>query len=188
MTMKKLFPVWLLPGLLLSHVSLAQDKWDLRRCVEYAVSNNISVKQLDVQARLTELTLKQFQLSQIPTLFFGGNIGYSSGQSQDPATFALITTGLWSNQYYLQTNVTLFNFSSLRNNIEGSKYASQAANANTDRLKNDISLNVANAYLQVLLNIQQANTGQLQVQFSQSQLDITRKQVNAGSVPELNAA
>ncbi len=173
---------------ILYFIGQAQDKWDLRRCVEYAVSNNVSVKQLDVQARLTDLTLKQYQLSQIPTLFFGGNVGYSSGQSQDPATFALITTGLWSNQYFLQTNVTLFNFNSLKNNIEGSKYASQAANANTDRLKNDISLNVANAYLQVLLNIQQANTGQLQVQFSQSQLDITRKQVSAGSVPELNAA
>ena len=95
---------------------------------------------------------------------------------------------MWSNQYFLQTNVTLFNFNNLRKNIEGSKLAYDAANANTDKLRNDISLNVANAYLQVLLSIQQSNTAQLQVQFSQSQLDITRKQVNAGTLPELNAA
>ena len=91
----------------------AQDKWDLRRCVDYAVSNNISVKQTDVQARLAELTFKQYKLSQIPIVGFGGNIGYSSGQSQDPVTFALITAGLWSNQYFLQTSVNFFNFNSL---------------------------------------------------------------------------
>src|SRR5271156_5917805 len=124
----------------------AQDKWDLKRCVEYAVNNNISVKQIDIQARLAELTFKQYQLSQIPTLGFGGNIGYSSGKSQDPATFALITTGLWSNQYFVQSNINFFNFNGLRNNIEGAKYAYQAADAATEKLKNDISLNVANAY------------------------------------------
>ena len=78
-TMKKLL---LLPLFsMLYFISQAQDQWDLKKCVEYAVSNNISVKQADVQARLTELNLKQFQLSQIPTLFFGGNLGYSSGRS-----------------------------------------------------------------------------------------------------------
>jgi outer membrane protein len=185
-TMKKLF---LLPILcLLFTIGKAQDKWDLKRCVQYAVDNNISVKQTDVQARLAELTLKQYKLSQLPTANFGGNIGYSSGQSQDPATFALITTGLWSNQYYLQANVNLFNFFSLKNNIEGSKFAYEAANAATDKLRNDISLSVANAYLQTLLSVQQANAAELQVKLSQSQLEITRKQVNAGSLPELNAA
>jgi len=166
----------------------AQDKWDLKRCVEYAVANNISVKQTDVQARLAELTLKQYKLSQIPVVGFGANVGYSSGQAQDPVTFAVITTGLWSNQYFLQTNVNFYNFNSIKNNIAGSKFAYDAANAATDKLRNDISLNVANAYLQALLTIQLQNAAGLQVKLSQSQLDITRKQVTAGSLPELNAA
>src|SRR5580693_8795452 len=97
----------------------AQDKWDLKRCVDYAVNNNISIKQADVQARLSELTFRQYQLSQIPTLAFGGNLGYSSGQSQDPATFTLITTGLWSSQYFVQSNVNFYNFNSIKNNIAG---------------------------------------------------------------------
>ncbi|HVM88683.1 MAG TPA: TolC family protein [Puia sp.] len=166
----------------------AQDKWDLKRCVEYAVANNISVKQTDVQARLAELTLKQNKASQIPTLGFGANVSYSSGQAQDPATFALITSGLWSNQYFLQTNWNFFNFGSVKNNILGSKFAFDAANAATDKLKNDVSLNVANAYLQTLLSIQTANAAEVQVKFSLSQLEITRKQVAAGALPELNAA
>jgi outer membrane protein len=184
--MKKLS--FLLISCLLVLTISAQDKWDLKRCVEYAVDNNISVKQADVQARLAELTFKQYQLSQIPTLGFGGNIGYSSGQSQDPATFALITAGLWSNQYFIQSNVNFFNFNSLKNNISASKYSYQASDAATDKLKNDISLNVANAYLQALLAVQTENAAQLQLRLSQSQLGITQKQVNAGTLPELNAA
>ncbi len=184
--MKKLF--LLLLYCFIFFVGRSQDKWDLKRCVEFALTNNISVKQTDVQARLSELILKQYQLSRIPSVNFGTNVGYSSGQSQDPATFALITAGLWSNQYFLQTSVNFFNFGSIKNNIEGSKFAYEAANAATDKLKNDVSLNVANAYLQALLSIQQANAAEIQVKLSQSQLDITRKQVNAGTLPELNAA
>src|SRR5258708_192303 len=106
MTMKKLLPVWFLPVLLLlSHMSRAQDKWDLRRCVEYAITNNISVKQSDVQARIAALTLQQSKLNQIPTLNFNGAAGYSAGRNQDPTTFALTTTGYVFNQYTLQSGV-----------------------------------------------------------------------------------
>lgn len=168
--------------------ALAQDKWGLRRCVEYAVNNNISIKQADVQARLTALTLKQYRLSQIPTLSFNASGGYSAGRNQDPTTFSLITQGYFFNQYSIQAGVNLFNFGSLQRAIEGGRLALDAANANTDRVRNDISLQVANAYLQVLLYDATASTAALQLKYSQSQLDITRKQVEAGALPELNAA
>ncbi len=46
--------------------AVAQDTWSLQRCVDYALANNISVKQQDVQKRLADLTLKQSQMSQLP--------------------------------------------------------------------------------------------------------------------------
>ena len=187
MTMKKLLPLWAL-GLMLNHVSLAQNKWDLKRCVEYALNNNISVKQSDVQARLSALTYKQNKLSQIPTLNLGGNAGYSSGRNQDPTTFSLITTGYLSNGYTLQSGVNFFNFGSLRHTIEGSKFALDAANANTDKLRNDIALSVANAYLQFLLTNEQTKAAELKLHQSQAQLENTHRLVAAGTLPELNAA
>lgn len=164
------------------------DKWDLRHCVDYAVANNISVKQADVQARLSRLTFNQSKLNQIPNLGFGSGLGVNSGRSQNPNTYALVTTTTLVNSLSLQSNVTVFNFFSLQNTIAANRLAWQAAQANSDKLKNDISLNVANAYLQVLLSDEQTNTARLQLRLSQSQLDITRKQVRAGSLPELNAA
>jgi outer membrane protein len=188
MTMKKLFLAGLLPGLLLCHTSHGQDKWDLKRCVEYAVANNISVKQADVQARLAGLTLQQSRLNQVPTLNVNGAAGYSAGRNQDPTSFSLITQGYTFNQFTLQSGVNFFNFNSLKYNTQGSRFALAAANAATDKLRNDVSLNVANAYLQFLLAVEQSKTAELQLKQSQAQLGITRKQVAAGALPELNAA
>jgi outer membrane protein len=186
--MKKWLLFLSLPLTLSNTTSHAQDKWGLQRCVDYAVANNISIKQSDIQARLSKLTLDQSKLSQIPTLGMGIGGGVNSGRSQNPNNFTLSTITYFYNNYTLQSSVNVFNFFSLRNTIEANRYAWQATLASSDKLKNDISLNVANAYLQVLLAREQEEAARLKLRLSQSQLDITRKQVKAGTLPELNAA
>jgi outer membrane protein len=178
----------LVPGLLLVVISSAQDKWDLRRCVDYAVANNISIKQSDVQARLARLTLDQSKLYRIPNLSAGIGYGVNSGHNLDPATYNLSTVTYNANSLSVQSSVTLFNFGSLRNTIAANRYNWEATLASTDKLKNDISLSVANAYLQVLLSTEQTRAAEAQLHLSQNSLEITRKQVNAGTLPELNAA
>jgi len=182
--------------LLLTAVSLqmllltasAQQKWNLRSAVEYALANNISVKQQDVQARITELTLKQSKMSQYPSLNFNGNVGYSSGRNQDPTTFGLTTIGYVFNQFSLQSNADIFNFFSKRNTIAGNELETKAAFAAVDKLKNDIALNVAGYYLQVLLNNEAVKINQAKIELTKAQLGNTRKLVEAGSKPELDAA
>ena len=185
MKRKILLPVLLQIGLI--GTVLGQDKWDLRRCVEYAVANNISIKQADVQAKLAEVTLTQSRRSQYPNLDFNGNVGYSSGRNQDPTTFSLITQSYLTSGYTLQAGVSLFNWFSKQNTIAANTYDAQASRANVEKIKSDISLNVAAAYLQALLNKEQVHISEVQVKQTVAQLDNTRKLVAAGSVPELNA-
>lgn len=166
----------------------AQDKWDLKKCIDYAVSNNISVKQQDVQARIAKLLVEQYQLSQIPNLMFQGNGSFNSGYTQNPQTFTLSTSILWYNTYGLTSQINFFNFNNIRDNIAGSRFAYEAANAGTDKLKNDVSLNVANAYLNFLMMNETANAASLQLSMSQANLSNTTKLVAAGSLPELNQA
>ena len=187
--MKKLLVVCLLPiSLLKSHMGRAQDKWDLRRCVNYALANNISIKQADVQARLAKLSLNQSKLQQIPTLIFGTGAGINSGNSLNPTNYTVNNTTFFYNNFSLQSSVLLFNGFNLQNVIAANRYSWQAALATTDRTRNDVSLNVANAYLQVLLSLEQAEAARAKLQLTQSQLEITHKQVKAGTLPELNAA
>ncbi len=170
----------------LSQKADAQEKWNLKTCVEYAMANNISVKLSDIQARLAAITYKQSKSSQYPGLTFGTNSAFNSGNNQDPTTFSRVTENYLSAGLQLQSSVDIFNFYSKRNTIAANDWEYQAAKANVAKMKNDIALSTANAYLQVLLAKEQQNITAVQLQQTNTQLDNTRKLVNAGSLPELN--
>jgi len=88
----------------------------------------------------------------------------------------------------MQSQVTIFNWFSQKNTIEANRLTWEADKEQTKKIQNDIALNVAVAYLQILLAREQANIARVQVAQTQEQLGITRKRVDAGALPELNAA
>jgi outer membrane protein len=178
----------LLVFLLIASSASAQDKWDLRKCVEYALQNNISVRQADLQIRFAELEFQQSKQAQYPRANFSGNVGYSAGRNQDPTSFSLITTGYIFNNYSLQASIDLFNWFTKKNTIAVKDLNLKATEAGVDKAKNDVALNVAVAYLQILLAKEQVNLAKVQDGQTRSQLESTRKQVDAGKLPELNAA
>ena len=165
----------------------AQDKWDLKKCVEYAVQNNISVKQADVQARLADLELKLRAAAKYPDLNFSGNGGYNFGRSINPATNTYQSQSIAFSNFQLQSSVVLFNWFSLKNQKEAGKLEKSAAEAGIDKARSDIAMNVAVAYLQALLANEQIDIAKLQIGQTFSRLEQVRKQVKAGAVPELNA-
>lgn len=166
----------------------AQKKWNLLQCVEYAMTNNITVKQTDLQTKLASLTYDQSKWSRWPSLSFSGGPAFNNGRNQDPTTFSLITESYTSASVQLQSSAEIFNWFSKKNTIAANQWEVMAAKASTDKLKNDIALTVANAYLQILLAKEQEKIAGVQLQQSQAQLFNTRKMVDAGALPELNAA
>jgi outer membrane protein len=96
-------------------------------------------------------------------------------------------TAYVSNNYSLQANIDLFNWFTKKNTIAAKNLTLKATEAGLEKAKNDVALNVAVAYLQVLLAREQINLAIVKVNQSKSQLESTRKQVNAGKLPELNA-
>lgn len=168
-------------------LSKAQDYWDLRRCVDYAVAHNISVRQADVQARLQVLQTKQAKANRIPSLVFTSNAGYQFGRSVNPSTYTFTNNTIFQQTNNLQSGITLFNWFNIKNTILSNQKNAEALQLDIDRLKNDVTLNVAAAYLQLLLAKEQVNIAQTQIDLTKKQLDLTRKKVDAGSLPELNA-
>lgn len=166
----------------------AQEKWTLLKCVEHAMANNINIQQTDLQTKTAELQLRQSKLGRLPSLGFSGGPSFNSGRTQDPITFSLSTQSYLSANMQLQSSAQIFNWFSLKNTIAANEWELQATRANTDKLKNDIALTVANSYLQILLAMEQEKIAGVQLQQSQAQLSNTRKLVDAGSLPELNAA
>jgi outer membrane protein len=180
--------IYIITGLLLSVAGMAQEKWNLLKCYDYAIANNISIKQTDLQSRFSALTYKQSKLSQYPNANFQGSMGYGFGRSENPVTGVLEDQNVFSNSFGLSTSVSLFNWFSKKNSIEANRLAYEADLAQIKKAQDDIALNVAVAYLQILLAKEQTNLSSVQIKTTLEQLYNTRKRVDAGALPELNAA
>ena len=184
--MNRLIILLVLSGI--SLFSFGQEKWDLPKCVDYALKNNISVRQADVQARIVALTYEQSKLSQYPSFTFQNNAGYKFGRNIDPSTNLFTNQEILSTDHSLNMNLDLFNWSSKKNTIAANQYQAEAYMAGVEKARNDIALNVANAYLQILLAIEQVDISDVQIKQSVEQVSVVQKQVAAGAVPELNLA
>lgn len=167
----------------------ANSEWTLQQAVLYALEHNLTIQQNELNKRLAKLTLSQSQLSQLPSINLSTGYGRSFGRSVDPTTNQFVENTSYD---FLSlngnANVLLFGWFQRRNQIAQNKLNLQAADADLDQMMNDISLNVATGYLRALLAKEQVKINQQQVSLSEAQLDQTRKFVESGRLPELNAA
>lgn len=187
MKLTAIFITTVFVGLFFVSPVMAQEKWDLRKSVDYAWSHNVTIKQADIQAGVDSLTLRQSRLSQYPFASANTGLGLRFGRSIDPSTNQFTTTQFLSQQYQFQANITIFNWNNIKNNILAARYGAEASRMDVEKSKNDLALNVASGYLQALLGLEQIHVAEAQIQQTKGQLNDTRKRVDAGSLPELNA-
>lgn len=180
--------VLIIPIAFFCQSSPAQEVWSLGRCIDYARSHNIQIKQQVLQRRLAGMALRQSRLSQLPSLNANADYGYNFGRSIDPTTNQFVARQLSSGGLNLNAGVTLFSWFQKRNQIDADKYSTQASQAILQKMENDISLNVANAYLQILLAEEQLQISSKQVELTTTQLQNTIARVKAGALPESNQA
>ena len=174
---------------LLTISSWAQgDTWDLLRCVEHGMKNNISVKQAEIQAKQAEINYNQANLQKLPSLQYSLTHGFSFGRTLDRTTNIFTSRSAMFEQMSVQSNVLLYNFNARKNNEAASKFSLEADRVSIEKARNDIGLTIAQLYLRLLLSIEQAEISRIVLQQTKSQFSNTRKLVDAGSLPELNAA
>ncbi len=173
--------------LLIAYQGVTQQTWTLQKAVGYAVQNNITVKQATAQAKQANITFTQAKNTLLPTLQTSFQSGYQRGLNENPTTGTLQSASFVTGNIGVQSGYTLFNWGARRKNIEAAELNYQASKVGIEKAQNDISLLVANAYLQVMLRMEQVKINDAAVKLSLAQLNNTRKLVDAGSQPELNA-
>ncbi len=161
-------------------------QWDLRTCVEYAIKHNMSVQQADIQARLAKLQADQAKYNQLPTMSGSSGLGMRLGRSIDPVTNAFTTTQFLYNNFGMNGGVQLYNNNRLGNTAAANNYSWLASIADLKTAANDISVNVATFYLQVLSTIEQSEIAKIQIAQTSEQLAATKKRVEVGLLPEIN--
>ncbi len=176
--------------ILLSCPLFSQDKgkpWILQQCIAFALKNNIQIKQNLLNQKLSEATHLQTKAQLLPTL--NGNIShsYNNGRKVDPFTNSF-TSGDWflSQNFSLSTSVTLFGGFQNLNSIKQSRYELLAAQQDVLKIQNDIALNIASAYLQILFAQELLEVARGQSDITKLQAERTRKLVDVGNLPKGN--
>ncbi|SMC33959.1 TolC family protein [Cellulophaga tyrosinoxydans] len=172
--------------LLLFSVALSfgqSKKWTLEECVAYAVDNNLTIEQFELDLETIHLEKSDAIGDFIPSLNASSTVSGNTGLSFDPTTNQAVTTTIFTASGGISSNVTLFD--GLRNihRLNRAKLNAIASQYRLDNLKDDIRLNVANSYLQVLSNKESLRVFKAQYNVTQQDLKRTKELVDAGVVP-----
>lgn len=155
-------------ALALSQVASAQQVITIQQAVDNTLNNNLTIKQAQFSAAITQENLTQSKYALYPNLNASVSPNLTFGRGLDQTTFQVTNQTSLYTSGNLSTNVDLFQGFSKINQIRQNKLLLQADQTNVDKIKNDLILNVVTAYLQVLYNTDLERA-------SKEQLDIANK-------------
>jgi outer membrane protein len=180
-------PIILSIVLLATGFSLAaQQAWSLENCLQYALENNIQIKQSVLNTEYNENLLKQSKLGQIPSLSGSANYNSSWGRALDQTTYRYSNEQINSVNMGLSSYTNLFNGLQVRNTILQNELTLMASYQDVESVKNEISLNIAAAYLTIMFNQELLAVTKSQMEITGQQVERTKKMVDAGKLARGN--
>ncbi len=165
---------------------VAQELWSLEKCINYAFDHNLQIKQSTLDVESSGEDLLQSKLNILPSLNASASHNTGWGRSLDMATYRYTDKTTRQMYFSLNSDITLFNGLQQINTIRKRQFDYLAKKYNSDKIRNDMSLNIAAAYLQILFNIELVNNAKRQVEITKEQIERTKKQVEAGVLAKGN--
>ena len=145
----------------------AAENWTLQNCIDYAIENNIQIRQSDITVQNRDVDYNTARSNRLPGLSASASQGWSFGRSIT-ADNTYANTNTTSTSFNLGTDVTLFAGRRLANNIERAQLGLEAAKSDLERIKDDVRVQVAQAFIQIV--------------YDRSILDVARNQVRIDSM------
>ena len=148
----------------------AQSKqWTLRQCADYAIEHNISIKQRDNQCKQRDIQLSTAKNSRLPDLSASASESFSFGRGLTlDNTYTNRSTS--STSFSLGTTVPLFTGFKIPNQIKLNQLNLEAATQDLEKAKNDIRMQVAKAYVQILYDTEIAEVAHRQIAIDSAQV------------------
>jgi len=162
--------------------SLAEE-WSLRRCIDYAIEHNISIKQQENVKLQRELQLSTSKNTRLPDLNASAGQNFSFGRGLT-AENTYTNTNTSSTSFSLGTSVPLFTGFQIPNQIKLNKLNLEAATQDLQKAKNDISMQVAQAYVQILYNMEISDVARRQISIDSAQVARLQAFVDNGKASE----
>lgn len=164
----------------------ASSRLNLQQCIDIARQNNIQIRQGQLTVANSDLQLRQSRLNRLPSAIFQANQSLNGGRSVNPQDNTFVIQTINTSNYQLNTSVTLYNGMILQNTVKQNELALQAGQQELTATNNNVSITIAQNYLNVLVGTEQLAIARRQADVTRAQLDRTQKLVNAGSAPEAN--
>jgi outer membrane protein len=164
------------------HLTAQQRLWNLEDCINYAIENNIQIKQSELNIESMKADLLQSKLSLLPTLNGSTNFSWSWGRTLDQTTYVYFNQQTNQGSMGVDVGLMLFRGLQYQNRIKQSKIDFEITQYNADKMRDDISLMLTKAYLQILFDKELLRVAREQVAITQEQIDRTSKMVEAGTL------
>lgn len=175
------FPIILL--LLIPLTLSAQKRWSLEECIKYAWDNNLSIKQQEITVEQSENNVLQSKLRYLPSLNASLSHSMNWGRSVNMQDLQIIENKLsQSTSTSLSASVNLFEGLQKSNDLKSKKVVREISVQEVSRIKNQISIEISRAYLQILLSKEILQTAVQSLESVKQQAERTGKLVNAGSI------
>ena len=164
-------------------LSAQTKKWTLEECVDYAIKNNISVKQSELDLKTSDIEKLEAVGGFLPTLNANANYSINTGASINPVTNQFQNETFKSFSAGANSNITLFNGLANWKTLQRTKLNKIANSYRLDKMKDDIALSVANSYLQILFNKEQLKVQKNQNLVTKENIKRTQELIEAGTLP-----
>jgi outer membrane protein len=151
--------------------NISPAKLTLKQCIETGIANNFDVQQRQLLAQSDKAVLQQSKMNMLPDLNAFASHNFSQGRSIDPYTNSPVTEAFNSSNYSVSSNVVLFNGFAIQNNIKRNSLAYQASTMEWQQAKDNLTINIILAYLQVLSSTDQLEQAKNQLALSSTQLN-----------------
>ena len=178
--------IFLILFLLVNRPVNTQEIWSLHKCILYAIENNIVIKQHELQLEQSNNNLKKAKSFLLPDLNALANQDFRFGRSVDPLTYEFTNKNNRGSYFQLGSVVNLFNGLQSVNTIAKNKIDLKKNLEELNKAKNDLSLNITRAYLEILFNIELKDIALKQCDVSSQQLVLTQELLDAGTLTKGN--
>lgn len=182
--MKNIKSIGLVFSLFLAFSAQAQTKqWTLEECVKYAIDNNISIKLSELDTQTAEINKKDAFGSFLPSVNGNASHSWNIGLNVNPVTNIAATKTTQYSSMGVGVGFDIYKGLQNQNTLRRQKLAIVASQYQLTKMQEDVALNVANAFLQVLFNKQNLKVQEQQLAINQKQYDRSDAMVNAGTIP-----
>jgi len=180
----------IIASILFAHFGFAQDVetnssskiWSLEDCIEYAIENNITVKDAELNTSISEVDYSTAKSAKLPNLFGSASQNFSSGTSIDPITSDYVSDQIHSTNLGINSSVTLFQGNQLTNQVKQNKLLIEQNSLLAQEAKNNIVISILESYLQTLFSKEGITIAENNLDASEKEVLRAKSRLDAGTI------